>query len=114
MTLVGLLRSQLATQLLLVFALALEAVGDNRADSKVSEGEITKCVTDNDCIVVPYRHCCGASKRAINRKFQRLYQKTAGWQKFNDLSVCAVIGVCRDDSAVKAARCSEGQCELQF
>lgn len=80
----------------------------------VKEAEISKCVKDSECLVVPYSHCCGSSKRAINKKFLNEYNKTPAWQKFNDPQSCAVIGQCISDEKVKTAKCEAGQCQLRF
>lgn len=78
------------------------------------EADIGQCQKDSDCIIVPYRHCCGATKKAINRKFLEIYKKTPVWQKFDDPETCAVAGICRSDEKVKEAQCEAGQCQLRF
>jgi hypothetical protein len=80
----------------------------------VTEDDLTSCISISDCIVVAYAHCCGATKRAINGAYLSAYESHPEWQVFDDLSICAVIGVCRDDSAVTSATCAEGICSLVF
>jgi hypothetical protein len=80
----------------------------------VTEADLANCVANSDCIVVPYSHCCGATKRAINAANLSAYESHPEWQVFADPGVCAVIGVCPDDSAVKSARCADGFCALVY
>lgn len=80
--------------------------------SATQEQDIVKCEKDSDCIIVPYRHCCGSTKGAINKKFLDLYNKTPEWQKFDNQKSCAVMGVCMSDEKVKDAQCKSGQCQL--
>lgn len=82
--------------------------------SATQEQDIVKCEKDSDCIIVPYRHCCGSTKKAINRNFLNLYNKTPEWQKFDNQSSCAVMGVCMSDTKVKDTKCEAGQCQLRF
>lgn len=78
------------------------------------ESEITQCKKDSDCMIVPYRHCCGATKKAIGKKFLEDYNKNKSWQKFDNPKICAVAGVCMSDEKVKDAKCEAGQCQLRF
>lgn len=78
----------------------------------IKESEITQCKKDNDCMIVPYRHCCGSTKRAINKKFLEDYNKNKSWQKFDNPQICAVAGACLSDDKVKDAKCEAGQCQL--
>ena len=80
----------------------------------VKESDITKCKTDSDCLIVPYRHCCGSSKKAINKKYLTEYNKSPSWQKFDNPQSCAVMGQCMSDEKVKSAKCEAGQCQLRF
>lgn len=82
------------------------------AASTTKEEDIVKCEKDADCVIVPYRHCCGATKKAINKKFLELYNKTSEWQKFDNPQICAVAGVCLSDDKVKDAQCETGRCQL--
>ncbi|TSC83505.1 MAG: hypothetical protein G01um101416_1238 [Microgenomates group bacterium Gr01-1014_16] len=79
----------------------------------VKEEDIVKCVKDSDCLVVPYNHCCGASKKAINKKYESLYFSKPEWQSFNDQSVCSRIGLCPPDNFVTEAICSDNYCNLK-
>jgi hypothetical protein len=72
---------------------------------------LTSCVKDDDCIIVPYSHCCGSTKRAINKTEQENYQAHPEWQKFDDVSKCAVMGACVTDKDVTKARCAIGEDE---
>lgn len=82
------------------------------ATKPVLEEDIVKCEKNSDCVIVPYRHCCGATKRAINKKFLDLYNKSPEWQKFDNPQICAVAGVCLSDDKVKDAKCEAGRCQL--
>lgn len=82
--------------------------------AEVTQAELADCGSDADCTVVPYAHCCGATKRAINADFVDAYEAHPEWQRFDDPATCAVVGVCADDSAVTEARCEAGACALVF
>lgn len=75
------------------------------ASEKITEADLAVCEKDDDCIVVPYQHCCGQTKRAIHRRHHELYLRTPMWRKFNDPEVCAVMGACPSDSLLTKARC---------
>lgn len=84
-------------------------------DPNVSEDQISNCQTNSDCIVVPYSHCCGQSKRAINKKYKLLYESHAEWQKFDNPEVCSRIGICPRDSHVTETVCNQDKhCELVY
>ncbi len=83
----------------------------------LAEADLGECRSSSDCIVVPYAHCCGATKRAINRLFLEEYHQHPDWQSFG--GSCVALGVCRDDSRVTTATCKDalngsGRCELVF
>lgn len=78
----------------------------------VEEADLHKCEKNNDCIIVPFKHCCGSTKAAINKKYFKDYQKNPAWQKFDNPSICAVSGVCVSDQDIKTAKCQAGQCQL--
>lgn len=84
----------------------------------VEERDIVVCEKDSDCIIVPYEHCCGSTKRAINRKYVELYFSKPEWHKFFDSGLCAVIGRCASDTSVTKAACEKSDdrkiCRLQF
>lgn len=85
------------------------------ADSPVLEAQIDLCAVASDCVIVPYQHCCGRTKRAIHRQYRKLYEATPAWQRFNDAEPCAVMGICAPDGALTGVSC-EGQpkrCQLQ-
>jgi hypothetical protein len=41
----------------------------------VTEADIETCQQADDCMVVPYSHCC-STHRAVHRAFQYLYSDT--------------------------------------
>lgn len=100
--------------------------GPKPTEVKVKEEELNLCEVDTDCIIVAYRHCCGLTKRAINKKYEALYKARPEWQKFDDPETCAVIGRCPDDSKINKTICqnittavgsgvvSEKRCTLKF
>ena len=94
---------------------AMDTQADTTTDtSEVTEAEIVVCSMDADCIVVPYSHCCGSTKRAINQTYLDDYNANPEWQTFDDPDTCAVIGACQDDSGVTEARCEQGMCVLVY
>lgn len=97
------MRSILPLWFLLTAVLSSPAVPENG----ISEADIDLCGCDDECIVVPHSHCCGSSKRAINRKYLARYEEAPDWQSFHDPGLCAMIGVCRDDSRVESAVCRD-------
>ena len=76
-----------------------------------SESDLTLCSKDSDCIIVPYKHCCGSTKRAINKKYKELYEKTPEWQRYGKPN-CAVMGACMPDRNLKKTVCLSGRCQL--
>lgn len=85
----------------------------------ITEADIDVCQDDGDCLVVKYQHCCGATKRAINREYLEEYNNHPEWQSFFDAAVCARIGVCPDDAQVSQAKCEvydeqTKRCRLQY
>lgn len=84
----------------------------------VVEQDLGLCEIDSDCLIVPYKHCCGTTKRAINQKWSDIYYGHPEWQKFSNPTICAVIGRCQDDSAVTKATCEPDgpvrRCRLKF
>jgi|GEM_PF-6264161 len=79
--------------------------------------KVDHCSKDSDCILVPYQHCCGSTKKAINRLHKALYEAHPEWQRFDDPGKCAVMGLCPSDSGVTKAKCVGHpvmHCELQF
>lgn len=87
---------------------------EDTSDTSITEADLSVCSTDEDCIVVDYSHCCGATKRAINATHLEAYNTHPEWQKFDDPDECAVIGQCLDDSQVTEALCSSNRCQLVF
>ena len=81
-------------------------------DKNIKEEEIEICKNNSDCIVVPYRHCCGLTKRAINKKYKKLYESTPEWQVFYG-PICNVIGRCASDAHINAALCRSYVCVLK-
>lgn len=79
----------------------------------VQESEITVCKQNSDCIVVPYSHCCGSTKKAINKKYLEIYNQNKEWQKLNNAGLCAVIGQCLSDKNVNEAKCEAERCQLR-
>jgi hypothetical protein len=80
----------------------------------ITEDDLGNCISATDCIVVPYAHCCGATKRAINGAYLDAYDSHPEWHVFTDPGVCAIIGICPDDSAVTSATCVDGRCALVY
>lgn len=74
--------------------------------------QLIACEQNSQCVLVSHSHCCGSTKMAINRKYQAYYDKTPALQKTDDPKICAVIGLCMDDSAVTSAQCVQGECGL--
>ncbi len=84
---------------------------------EMSAEKITYCSTNQDCVLVPYSHCCGSTKKAINRRYRALYEANKAWQKFDDTAQCAVMGMCPSDKDVTKAQCVGHpimHCELLF
>lgn len=81
----------------------------------LTEDELDDCAVDADCIVVPYDHCCGATRRAINKAHQDAYDAHPEWQSYHE-DDCALIGACQPDDDVTEATCepSSGTCRLVF
>lgn len=100
--------------LLLTTTLICQAEKPVSAPTTTQEEDIVKCAKDSDCVIVPYKHCCGSTKKAINKKFLDLYNKTPQWQKFDNQNLCAVMGACVSDEKVKEAKCGVGQCYLRY
>ena len=84
------------------------------AGSKDPPADIDACAVSSDCVLVPYRHCCGSTKKAIQRKYSEAYRAHPGWGKFDDPQTCAMIGICRPDADVRSADCIEGRCVLKW
>ncbi|MBI3440681.1 MAG: hypothetical protein HY052_02565 [Proteobacteria bacterium] len=84
-----------------------------------AEAALVRCEQDTDCIVVPYNHCCGLKKRAINKAALSSYKAHPEWQKFDE-PICASMGICFSDEKVTQAHCrrspdkTTGVCELNF
>lgn len=76
--------------------------------------QLVACEQTSQCVLVKHNHCCGATKMAINRKYKAYYDETPAMQKTDDAKICAVIGLCMDDSAVTEAQCVQGECGLQW
>lgn len=74
--------------------------------------DLQSCTQDSDCIVVPYRHCCGTTKRVIHRRHEAEYRNHPEWQKFDDAKACAVMGACRPDKDLSTAVCHKSSCSL--
>lgn len=83
---------------------------------RIEEQDIDICRSDFDCIVVPYNHCCGSTKRAIDKKYLELYQSKPEWQTFK--GSCHLMGLCPDDSHVTQAACERrnetSRCLLKY
>lgn len=74
--------------------------------------DISQCEKNSDCIIVPYSHCCGSTKKAIHKKFLKDYEKYPTWQKFDNPTACATIGLCAPDTDMKKTKCVAGLCQL--
>jgi hypothetical protein len=96
----------------------LDASPDGAA--AITENDLSVCETDDECIVVAYAHCCGATKRAINAMYEDAYASHPEWQSYLEEAPCATIGICRSDSDVTRAQCARngdealGNCALVF
>ena len=83
-------------------------------DPTVTEEMIDECTTDAECIVVPYDHCCGSTKRAINADHRDEYDAHPAWQSYHEED-CAVMGACQLAADVTEATCDPGgTCRLVF
>jgi hypothetical protein len=80
----------------------------------MTEADLAVCTVSAACVVVPYTHCCGATKRAINGAYLSAYLSHPEWQVFAEPGACAVIGMCPDDRAVTSATCADGFCALVY
>lgn len=80
----------------------------------ITESLIDNCEKTTDCVIVPYKHCCGKTKRAINKKYAELYSKTKNWHSFDDPETCEIMAPCPDDSEVTKAACVNKKCGLSF
>lgn len=80
--------------------------------SQPTADQLIACERNDQCVLVKHKHCCGATKMAINREFRDYYDQTPAMQKTDDPKVCAMIGLCMDDSAVTEAGCFQGECGL--
>ena len=79
---------------------------------RATESNLAECLPGDVCVVVPYSHCCGATKRAINLQSVDAYYSHPAWQIYD--GPCEMIGICRDDRAVTEAVCELGQCQMVF
>ena len=83
-------------------------------DVALTEAELDDCVSGDTCIIVPYDHCCGATKRAINVKYKAAYETHPEWQSYHEAD-CAMIGQCMDDSGINTAVCGpDGFCLFEL
>ncbi len=85
--------------------------------SMIAEEQIGVCSQDADCVIVPYQHCCGATKRAINQTYLEKYNQNPDWQVFDHPINCEMIGpvgACPSDTDVTTAECRDGYCRLVF
>jgi len=86
-------------------------------EAPLTEEDLVRCLEDADCVVVPYDHCCGATRRAINEAYRDEYEAHPEWQSFSDPEACAEMDMCLDDSDVTSASClgaPDGSCQLVF
>ena len=67
----------------------------------LTENEIRTCKRDSDYLIVPYKNCCGSTKRAINKKFTKQYESNVKWQSFQNKSLCNNIRICPSDRNIK-------------
>jgi len=47
-----------------------------------------RCFEDADCVVVPYDHCCGATRRAIHEAYRDEYEAHPEWQACSEPEAC--------------------------
>lgn len=102
--------TQLAFQIvyLSVFSSLIGCTTFSHPDS----AELVACQNSKQCIVVQHDHCCGSTKKAINKKFKDYYLSMPRLHKTADPETCAMVGMCRDDSAVEEAACKQNTCQL--
>ncbi|RMD58996.1 hypothetical protein D6833_12145 [Candidatus Parcubacteria bacterium] len=74
---------------------------------------LTSCVTDSDCVVVPYEGCC-EQFRAINTRYKKAYLKN-GWQKMTpqEAELCTRVECSPQFRGEPAAACVQGSCVLR-
>lgn len=90
---------------------------DGCESEEMSAEKVDHCSRDSDCILVPYRHCCGSTQKAINKRYKAVYEANPAWQKFDDPAKCALMGMCPSDKGVTKAACVGHpimHCELKF
>jgi len=88
-------------------------------ENKISQYMIDICEQDDDCIIVEHAHCCGSTKKAINKKYLKAYNEHPQWKSFFDETACSLIGVCPDDTHITEARCKQSdenskRCQLFY
>ena len=80
----------------------------------IDKVDISICVEDSDCIIVPYSDCCGSTKKAINKQYLDDYNEHPEWQVFNDPEICDLAGRCPNDSDVVSAKCELKRCQFDW
>ena len=83
------------------------------AQADVTEAIISDCCEPSDCTIVPYSHCCGLSRRAININYVDAYNAEESWQSYYG-ELCATYGMCPDDSEITTVTCKEQRCVLVY
>jgi hypothetical protein len=85
------------------------------ANSALEKLKLDGCKVDAECMLVRHRHCCGSTKTAINRKHKRYYDSHPELHATSG-EICAVIGLCLDDSKETRAHCQrvgmKGHCRV--
>ncbi|MCL5783922.1 MAG: hypothetical protein M1142_01005 [Patescibacteria group bacterium] len=110
----------ITTKILSTFKFLPDEMDENQGqENKITQGNLDICQVDSDCIVVPYTSCCGATKKAINKKYLTEYNSHPDWQKFDDRQGCTLMGVCPADSNITKATCQKSddnlkRCQLKF
>ncbi|GEM_PF-3620779 len=57
-------------------------------EAPLAEADLVRCFEDADCVVVPYDHCCGATRRAIHEAHRDEYEAHPEWQAFSEPEAC--------------------------
>lgn len=79
-----------------------------------NENNLESCNSDQECIIVNYNHCCGSTKRSINKDYLIQYNSHPEWQVFNNQSICELIGQCLQDTNVTQSKCVDSRCQLVY
>jgi hypothetical protein len=79
----------------------------------VTETLLQDCCEPNDCTIVGHNHCCGQTKKAINKAYEDVYYDTSAWHLYKGED-CATIGMCPIDRHISTVTCRHNRCELVY